>query len=368
MSILVTRGESMDTGDHPPIPADQNPTFTPNSISPDARAPGAVGASAEASPQSPLRIIVTGDTFHERYIWRDIDTAVASSLPYTWPDELRSARSTETVRELSGAPLHKSIFEVFLNEWGIKTGSKAGEISIEVTPGPSANVSEEDNPYAVYLHELGSFLRVGSSAQNEEYVWRIKQSFGCVHRAFLSPKAKANQRELVREAGARLQSISKDQCTPTVIVVNDRNAAGNGADSPTMHSRLRSLMQLRPADVEEVVRNFQSSVNHLLIIWHVRQPMLGRNPIAHILESNPDLARVTVPIVNYQCLREAGVPLRFDLSYESSIRTLLDHVEHSAVQKLLVFPHVIIRFDYGMFHLTIKQEKRNRVPRYSCIQ
>ncbi len=58
--------------------------------------------------------------------------------------------------------------------------------------------------------------------------------------------------------------------------------------------------------------------------------------------------------MNAQCLREAGVPLRFDVAFESTIKQILSAKSNDVIAFLLGFPQTIIRFDYGVIHMTAK--------------
>lgn len=55
--------------------------------------------------------------------------------------------------------------------------------------------------------------------------------------------------------------------------------------------------------------------------------------------------------------RAAGVPLRFDVAFETTLRQILESRSHDAIEFLLKFPHAIIRFDYGVIHLSAHKDK-----------
>ena len=104
-----SRGQSRRLGDVEvqADPPDRSTTLEAENVNPNTEVRETTTSDCRTREKTPrLNIIVTGDAFHERYIWREVDTAAPSPLPYTWPDELRSSRATETMRELSGAPLH----------------------------------------------------------------------------------------------------------------------------------------------------------------------------------------------------------------------------------------------------------------------
>jgi hypothetical protein len=92
-------------------------------------------------------------------------------------------------------------------------------------------------------------------------------------------------------------------------------------------------------------------IKQLLILWHVRSPIFETNPICDFLKQHRLFDR-TIPIINHNCLRDEGVALRFDISYESTIRKFLDSIHDGPLRILRGFPHVLIRFDYGILHLS----------------
>jgi len=80
--------------------------------------------------------------------------------------------------------------------------------------------------------------------------------------------------------------------------------------------------------------------------------------------------RNTIPIINFNCLREAGLPLRFDRSFETAIRTFMqavDDCKNEVVQKCLRFPHVLIRYDYGVMHVSTGADGRITGLDVHCI-
>jgi hypothetical protein len=317
-------------------------------------------AKSHRPPQTPsrdLKIDVTGDVFFERFLWPAVDPT--TPLPYTAPDELRTATPSYSFRELSGAPLHAHIIESYLKH--DKTARRRnGELrdgTVTTTPVPdhgssSRNLKEDQyGPYSVYLHRLGPFpVTETSSERDEDFVWRIKESFGDVRIPAKAKIAKLPSR-LLQLTRRWLTELPQRLDDPTIIVVNDRNVRQPGAERSNTRELFEDALQSLPNNWMD---SDTARKDNLLILWHAREPLFKGNPVGEfLLQSN--LALVTIPIINHNCLRDHGVPLRFDTSYESTIRTLLDSLSHDTIDALLRFPHIIIRFDYGFLHLTTRR-------------
>ncbi|MBS0264482.1 MAG: ATP-binding protein [Planctomycetes bacterium] len=312
---------------------------------------------SENSAAAQISINVTGDVFFERFLWPAIDPS--SPLPYTYPDELRTATPTFTFRELSGAQLHAQIIESFLNQCFIKKDHvKQFDKPFKVRPvpdhAPFAYGLKEDEfgPYPVYLHRLGPFpVSERSGDRDEEFVWRIKESFGSVRIATETGAAQLHEK-LIGQTEKWLKSIPRQLHHPTIIVVNDRNVCQYGEDKSHTRKTFQGALSSLP-------KNWMSAENprrdNLLILWHARQPLFEQNPVGDFLLKS-GLSNVTIPIINHNCLRDHGVPLRFDMSYESTIKTLIDALSHDTIDALLHFPHVLVRFDYGILHLTTRAD------------
>lgn len=142
---------------------------------------------------------------------------------------------------------------------------------------------------------------------------------------------------------------------------------------------LEKLLDQVKSRIQEKAQSFGSreknirehDKSNLLVIWHTRHFTVQtddrsenvphtdgysyhsqyKNAIYEFLD-RCGLVKSTIMLVNHMCLREAGIELRFDQSYESSVRNVIASLGNSDVGRLLQFPQVLIRFDYGVMHLT----------------
>ena len=364
--------------------------------------------SISIKKEARVRIIVTGDVFEEQYIWRDVETAVGSELPFTSPDELRTANPSRTKREPSGAILHCKIFKEMLEKWSFNSKIDQNDFEIEsvglfnseptttVENGKSRDSIEahpgEANPYALYMHELAPFPRIAfENESHRDYVWRIKHSYGRVTRIpdpTLLPADEAEERAHKQEelnhnaeedrnvihtqdvimngAFTALENKVKSLDTPTVVVISDRNVfdrrdlrhkmTTDGEDTARNKFEefsFRESLRQQLDKIKLATNDAAGNLDNLIVLWHTRFPIL-KNPIARLFQEYDKLTSATIPIISYHCLCQEGIPLRFDMSFESSIRVLLESAQHELVRMLLRFPHVLIRFDYGILHMVNK--------------
>jgi len=325
---------------------------------------------ASDSPLKKINIVVTGDIFFERYVWRQRSKPTQDrAMPYTWPDELRESEATSTYSELCGAPLHKKIYDEFLKACNPPPASRLN-YDIQVVPDERTIRKEvttfrvknrrqqyedvDTGPFPLYVHELDAFQEKGREGEfrpqvSSKMVWRICNTFGELRR-----KDNQGNRKLIDEAMLSLgQSVAawlnalvapSGKRGETIVIVNDRNALKDGMESTNIRTVFSQIIakspELQSLDEQE----------DLLILWHTRVP-LHDNALERFL-SQPALVRRTIPIINFNCLRDSGVPIRFDMSYESAIQMLLKSRDHASIKALLKFPQVLIRFDYGIMHLT----------------
>lgn len=338
------------------------------------------------TPAERLRICVTGDIFFEQYIWPQGTASFGeASLPYTWPDELRACEATTTFHELSGAPLHADLFQTILGAWGFNR--KQGVVLRAIPTRKqlkSAADRYEDAPFPIYLHELEPFTISESRGNSDkDKVWRIARSFGelrspipprkaadatiarhvdalsAPHQGKPSPvpqvvpddPADADLKTMAQHVATWMQGALTDNDTPIVVVINDRNALKEKKPKTSIRAHFDSIIATLPQGTVA-----PADRPNLLILWHTRSPIFTDNPLATFLLRN-DFRGATIPIVNYHCLRDAGVPLRFDVSYEASLDKLLHSQDHPAIKSLLQFPHALIRFDYGVMHLSSNGDK-----------
>jgi hypothetical protein len=345
------------------------------------------GADESQSQNVPLKIATIGDIFIERFLWSDSEsTTLGGQLPYTAPDDLRTHDFTSTFVELSGSPLHSEIYRKLLSQCGFEDET---HFKIEPVPSPdeiaelandllgkgggdrsfrdffakSFSLDASFGPFPIYLHELSAYSAEDASTNKKKRVWRIKNSHGEVR----APKPNKEIIERVQSAittlhkkiGDWLQNRRK-QPGPTVVVVCDRNA-----DKNTMHGRAEAGASARSAfgqimealktnsgnEIELIGRSEQD----VLLIWHTRSPLFPSDNKSGALSRfflEDHVARRTIPIISDRCLREEGVKLRFDVSYESSLKDLIAARKHPVIKKLMQFPHALIRFDYGIVHVT----------------
>ncbi|MCD4728434.1 MAG: hypothetical protein K8R46_12275 [Pirellulales bacterium] len=347
----------------------------------------------------PLRIVVTGDIFFEQFFLPQRSASpLGQALPYTAPDEIRAAEATSTFREISGTPLHAEIFEECLQEcfrpedkqnsttsdeqndnydFSIETVPTINDIKNVLVHQPTDNASENETtsiskinrylrdifnigPFPCYLHELSSFPTTDQcGAGTPEKVWRILKSYGEL-RQDLNKNASNSSHTLtaISQLQKGVEKWLDDvigttvNLKPTVVVVNDRNALKEGDAKTNIRTMFNDICKKAKQLHFELPEQ-----DKLLILWHTRSPLFDKdNQLATFL-SQRELAKVTIPIINCNCLRDEGVPLRFDISYESVIEQLLASADnHRVMKQLLKFPQILIRFDYGVLHITTNGE------------
>lgn len=337
-----------------------------------------------------LKIVVIGDTFAERYIWGrtpDPNESGVHEMPYLEPVELRAKSFTETHIEVSGTPLHHEIYKDFLEQFEFKvdlesvpngkgiaealamsahprlwnldkdpatgksidiklSGNQIRAELVEAMTSASFPLDGSRSPFPVFLHELRPFPK--QNRKGDSSVWRIAQTFGEV-------------RDGRQPAGADDHVISSIQTwmeenipkveMPTVFVICDRNTR-KGKDQKGIRTGMTKefLERLRAATRE----TGESLTKNALVIWHTRFPFHKDNAIAEFLTGTDFHSDNVIPIINAQCVREAGVHLRFDVSFETTLRQVIEARTHEAIRFLLKFRHSLIRFDYGVIHLTAK--------------
>lgn len=170
----------------------------------------------------------------------------------------------------------------------------------------------------------------------------------------LTPEFGKEPREVSEEAKRQVQLI----CEQEISQLNQLMAAAK--------DRIRKIVE----DFIKIENSFATHEN-LLILWHTRHFTVQEDPSGDSDASRKGcdshyrnaiyeflvragLVNSTIMLVNHMCLREAGVELRFDQSYESSIRNILGSLGNPDVKRLLCFPQILIRYDYGVMHLTCK--------------
>jgi hypothetical protein len=320
-----------------------------------------------------LRIVVTGDIFYEQYVWSyGLTPRDGQHLPYTGPDDLRASRATATFRELSGAPLHASIFKNILRECGFDSN----KIALQVDPVPKlteailqSKLAKEypklvdslhSGPFPVYLHELDSFPISDTRHGTSDTVWRLARSYGELRLPESNKTKKRKQLDTsivnnlaITPTKKLFKEVLNETTRPTVIIINDRNALKADNDDTSIRNVFEQVVDNCTNDKDPSTPKdlIPKDTTKLLILWHTRHPIHDKNFLATFLQ-HPEYAARTIPIVDYLCLRDHGVPLRFDTSYESSLKSLLASIHHPVISYLLQFPHVLIRFEYGVMHLT----------------
>jgi hypothetical protein len=343
---------------------------------------GMPAASNNPAPakKKPITIATLGDIFVERYLWPDRDGQVQDGvMPYTVPDELRLCESTNTFVELSGSPLHAKIYRAFLKECGFVEGTVNADFQIDSSPtdddltsvacrllGKASDEAADEQvieqlkksfsldasfgPFPIYLHELGQ-IPIGKGGVRD-YVWRITKSRGEIRSASAADAVKnripESLKELEKQTRRWLQK-QQENADPMVAVICDRNAVKSGLPESSARKVFANVVQ----DAQALLKVKDKA---LLILWHTRSPLLDKEDKLAQFFLN-DAAHCTIPIISDACLRQEGVTLRFDVSFEASIRDFLSSSNADIIRKLQSFPHVLIRFEYGILHLTSQQGK-----------
>lgn len=322
----------------------------------------------------PINIDVVGDVFIETFIWsQGALPGQKYELPYTWPDELRTSKATSRFRELSGSPLHADIYRSMLESSNINSD----DYRINSYPKQSScdNFTNilDGGPFPVYLHELAPFPLGPTASSSDPKVWRIAKSFGELRTGALpnslaavklkeiedarSTQVEKDCLELAAEVKDWLTNRLPSQAT-SIIVVNDRNALKEQDERTSIRTVFKGIYDTFP--VHTYREQLKSANNLPLVIWQTRYPLFEGDHVEQFLD-DMGLTRNTIPIINYNCLREAGVPLRFDISFETTMRTFLRAFSgdkpNTTVVNLLRYPHVLIRFDRGIMHLSTDDDR-----------
>jgi len=298
---------------------------------------------AKSTPEMPnLLIAVVGDVFREKYLVPiSKPDAVA---PFTWPDSLRGQSAVYTGTVSSGVLLHAAILKHILNQYA----------NIRIAPDPD-DLSSDDLAFGRdYLHHLAPFP--ADLSADSKKVWRISQTYGLC-KDLPIPPPKNNLPQFESRVLKELQKTA-DQDATVILLVNDR---GLGFRSSQNDKYISALFKSLKTYGEHVAsgRPLRSNTNNLLIIWHPRNPDLERNRFYEVL-ADSDFKRNTLVVLNQQCLRDEGVNIRFDISYEHTLTDLLTFsARHPLLKSLLYFPQILIRHDYGVLHLT--SDMRGRI-------
>ncbi len=315
---------------------------------------GKPGPGSNPKPASALNVFVTGDVFYERYLW-NTSNINSTTTPYVWPEELRAAKSSSSIRELGGAILQKKIVEAYLKV--DFNGLKKPGAPINVRSFPDEQQYKaicnkcSEPPIAVMLHELTPFPSNGAKDEQNS-AWRINRCFGMLSYA---------DREELSDATKGIDQLSKSSIkelidsilaadAPTVLVINDRDTSDNSKRDHSARAHLKATRKIWGPYADSIANN-PSIREKTIIIWHTRHKITSENAFYDFIKQ-ANLESNTIVILNHMCLRESGVEIRFDQSYESSIRNLLESLSDKDVKALLHFPQILIRFDYGLLHLT----------------
>ncbi len=219
-------------------------------------------------------------------------------------------------------------------------------VSDEAKGGPRQSVLPE---YAVAVRPYPV-----STRDEETSVYRIHRRIGWIESGYLSGQAqgkrvevidwKSRRIELIENLKKRMKQaisiIQQRKIKPDLVVLNDRN---NGFRSAADDKSLDELLESKP---------------HL--IWQRSGP-LGQlesesDPIWKIV-SKHELWSNTIFVCNHECLRDAGINVRFDSSFETMLTALLTQSEnHPLLKQLMQFRHLVVRFDVGVLHIQRKEK------------
>jgi hypothetical protein len=321
--------------------------------------------SESASPQQKagtslrgLEICVIGDLYQERY---QFPTSVEIDAPFTFPDAMRGKTAVRIYPVESGAALHfeilRSLIQQQLNEAigsqedVAKTQFRFENDGVQVTLTQLAYDKAPWQYFPSYLHELGAYpSRVSSRGQSTK-VWRIKETLGVIlygsgnalnladsenATSIANKELAAYTNRQIRTAASAITK-AKEVGKSLILVVNDRDQGFRRSSKESMDILLESCSSL--------------GADHL-IIWHMKNPFDTTNKFYNAIISSQSRHN-TMVVINQQCLRDEGVNIRFDVSFEHTFRDLLAFSQHHPVLKrLLQFPQILIRYDYGVLHIT----------------
>jgi hypothetical protein len=221
----------------------------------------------------------------------------------------------------------------------------------------------DGGPFPIYLHELAAFKKSKQGHQSNQKVWRILKSHGEItEQPFKEDAAIKLIAKLSKSVNDWIDTI--DTSSKQVIIINDRDAIKCGLEQTSVRKQLREILKKKGESQSRVLsRNLsRAEINkHKLVIWQTRVPLFKGDDVYSFLESK-DLLGKTIPIINYNCLRDGGFPLRFDVSFETSIEMFVNAIRESrssdsALTHLRKFPHVLIRFDHGILHAWFEKDE-----------
>lgn len=307
----------------------------------------------------PISIAVVGDLFREKYQFPT--SRPSGDSPIAWPEAMRGRASVSVTTVESGAVLHAEAIKGLFQSTFFWDEKRPPANSPQVIHFDYGNVPPDWRSFGTYLHELGTFPSKESSRSQATKVWRISNTLGLVQDTDDDNYDGPSNSGAVRDTAPRLKRIPylTNQLSEAVAAIK-RDANDQHALLLVVNDRNQGFRDLN-TPIEELVKACEPYKENHLILWHIRRLGGARNYFLHHL-ANSSSRHNTIVVINQQCLRDEGVNIRFDVSFEHTFADLLSFsLRHRLLHDLLRFPQLLIRFDYGVLHITTDAEPGHNI-------
>lgn len=358
----------------------------------------AASGRGQKSDSPDTRIAIIGDVCVETFVVKLPNQRGDATSVYLGESEW------ECRRRKGGAWLIKSMLDAYVetaNDGRLKTRADENNLTLNldaqvvgatdpcVSDGePPAKGGQQEKPvltqgypeWAIQLRPYPSKQTVSKSEMSpNDAVFRVSERLGRVVHRFGNDQAAGEQnrlpaQELFREDNLdQLKSLSKDD-SPGILVINDRNEGFRSAiDEKRSTNADGSETAYKQKLTEEIVKACAGTKQDCpAIVWLLYRPA-QQSPVWSILEKAEEQASKgsakpgegvwdnLVVVINEDCLRDAGIDIRFDIAYEEVIEDLLlaptSDSENGFLGKLRKARHVLIRFENGVLHLERSPEQ-----------
>jgi hypothetical protein len=329
----------------------------------DAPAESQPHTAGAKTPQ--VLVVLIGDEFQEEFHTPILLSKDDSDAPFTHPEAMRGKSGVQTSTVNSGTRLHAEVLNRSLELLckALEPASYSGEPKeswFTIFPPQDTTTNEPASRSApqtfnTYLHELSAFPQTLKRQGSREKVWRVAATRGLVQDDRIDKPADRKEkslkyyREQLKQSKEKIEThIEENRQNQVLLVINDRDQGLRECER-----ELNDLIMALPKP--------NDGTSQFLILWQVRSPFKKTSSIMKLLKER-DVFHSTAVVVNHQCLRDSGINIRFDMSYEHTVKDLLDFAnDHQKMQLLLHARQLLIRFDYGVLHLINNKQKIEEV-------
>lgn len=233
---------------------------------------------------------------------------------------LSSEPEVVCVRRPGGTWLLSDMLQFYCNELEAIPGVGSLEcVTASPLPETSSFLNQAQSGVPEYVYVLRQFQRKPGAAGDR--VLRVAERLGWMKPLLVpSRSSKDPQPNPPPEPLASLYDVKAPlfASRPAVAVVNDhgsRRAFRNRMKEPEYYEAVRSLL-------DQGYEDAGGSSTPVNLVWLAYAPVF-ESPLFELLKDLPDLAQRTLVIVNADCLSDAGVDVRFDMSFEQALQALL---------------------------------------------